>query len=65
MQYTIVSAESNFWYEAINKVEEKVKELAASGYKLKGGISITSAFVGDPMYGKVYYTVVQAMVKED
>lgn len=53
--YKIVYATSELLYEAINEVEEKVKQLKSEGWVEQGGISISLT---------VYYTVAQAMVKK-
>lgn len=66
MQYIIVSGESKYRYEAIDNLEKRVKELILKGYKPQGGISVTTCSIGmNSLSETAYYTVAQAMIKED
>jgi len=57
MQYTIVSAESNYPRDAIKKVEKEVERLCNDGWKPQGGVSVSVTISS--------YTYAQALVKEE
>ncbi len=48
--------------ESLNRFEDRVQKFLDAGWKLQGGISISTAFRSDEMQ---YYVLAQALVKDE
>lgn len=61
MEYKVVKSSSNDHRRAISKLEEEVQKLLAVGWKIQGGISI-STHMGNMRTSII--VLAQAMIKE-
>lgn len=61
MEYKVVNSVSTDYGRAISKLEEEVKELLIAGWKIQGGISI-STHMGN--LGTSIIVLAQAMIKD-
>lgn len=65
LQYKVVCVEANTLSVAKEKLERDVANLIEEGWKLKGGVGISSVFRAEMMFNNFYYCLTQAMIKEE